>query len=96
MWTKNSREDGSGYYFKSKVSIATEARNFYSTLVTLQWLKPKLAEHDLNLKSQALQAKTRCTDQVAPETAKETATLAEMPDEGYVINISNEWCGFFA
>ena len=62
------REDGSGYYFKSKVSIAAEARNFNSTLVTSQWLKPKLAEHDQ--KSQALKAKTRYTNQVAPETGK--------------------------
>ena len=70
VWTKNSREDGSGYYFKSIVFTAAEAKNFNSTLVTSQWLKTKLAEHDLDLKSQAPQAKTRCTDQVAPETAR--------------------------
>ena len=57
-------------------------------------VKTQLAEHDLDLKSQALQTKNSMygssPDQVAPETAKKTATLAEMCDAGRVINISND------
>ena len=61
---KNLCKNGSGYYFKSKVSIAAKARNFTSMLVTSQWLKPKLANmtsilkvnhfkqiHDVQIKS---------------------------------------------
>ena len=52
-------------------------------------VKTKKKERDLDLKSQALQAKSQCRDQVAPETAMKT-TLTEMHEAGYVINISNE------
>ena len=89
VWTKNSREDGSGYYFKSKVSIAAEARNFNSTLVTSQWLKPKLAEHDLDLKESSTSIKTSMYGSSRARDSKGNYACRNiMREAGYVINIS--------
>ena len=84
VWTKNSCEDGSGYYFKSKVS-----RNFNSTLVTSQRLNPKLAEHDLDQNVMSFKQKLDVRiNWGVPEIAKET-TLAKMCKAGK--GSINEW-----
>ena len=57
VWTINRQENGCGYCFKSKVFIAAKARNFNSTLVTLQWVKQKLAEQELDKKIRKSQVK---------------------------------------
>ena len=59
-------------------------RKFHASLVAVN-----LAEREPDPKSQAASSKTQCTNQAAPETAKETM-LAEMRLAGYVINVSNE------